>query len=167
VTIVVKIRFPQTEYKSTINGTVATANAEQNPTAFKYYTKADGRVFLHPMSIMFKHPPASQDTPLIIFHTKVRTSKVFLRDATTIGVLPALLFGAATGPVIIHHEHGEIRSGDGFIVAKAWSKVAVLINGIKKEMEILFQAKINDPSLKIWEADIVRVIDILINDIYF
>jgi hypothetical protein len=54
-------------------------------------TRGDGEVSLHPTSICFGLP--SFEHRFLLYHEKVRTTKVYIRDATMVGAYPLLLFG--------------------------------------------------------------------------
>lgn len=48
-------------------------------------------VGLHPASVLYNAPKFSQ--PFLVFHEKVKTSQVFVRDATSVSPFALLLFG--------------------------------------------------------------------------
>lgn len=83
-------------------------------------TKGDGEVSLHPTSICFGLP--SFEHRFLLFHEKVRTTKVYIRDATMVGPYPLLLFG---GKVKVDHERA-VATCDDWIHFRAAPRVAVL-----------------------------------------
>lgn len=60
-------------------GTVQRANTAKE---YKMYDLREGRVFLHPASVLFEE--ATWKSPFLVYFNKHMTSKVFLRDATEV-----------------------------------------------------------------------------------
>jgi ATP-dependent RNA helicase DHX36 len=83
-------------------------------------TKGDGEVSLHPTSICFN--VQSFEHRFLLFHEKMRTTKVYIRDATMVGPYPLLLFG---GKVKVDHERA-MATCDNWIHFRAAPRVAVL-----------------------------------------
>jgi ATP-dependent RNA helicase DHX36 len=83
-------------------------------------TRNDGDVSIHPSSLNFSSPHFHHK--FVLFHEKVRTTKVYLRDTTMVGGYPLLLFA---GKVTVNHERGTINI-DNWIEFKAPLRVAVL-----------------------------------------
>ncbi|KAJ3025104.1 ATPdependent RNA helicase, partial [Rhizophlyctis rosea] len=86
---VARISLPEKRFEETAHGTV---EVECKPEEIRYYTPSDGRVFLHPSSINFTSTNYQKD-PFLMYLMKVETSTVFLRDSTSVGVWPVLMFG--------------------------------------------------------------------------
>ena len=86
-----------------------------------------------------------------MFNTKVKTSKVFIRDASMIDPFALLLFG---GDVIVKHDQRKI-SVDGPWPQKDWvqfdadARVGVLIRELRTAMSVLFSRKVDDPDYQI------------------
>lgn len=62
-------------------------------------------------SIQVRH----YDSPYLVYHEKVKTSRVFIRDCSMVCVYPMVLFGG--GQVNVDLQHGEfiISLDDGWI----------------------------------------------------
>ena len=58
---------------------------------YKFKTRSDGYVHVHPSSVC--HSASSFDSPYLVFHEKVKTSKVFIREMSMVPVYPMILFG--------------------------------------------------------------------------
>ena len=87
-----QILTPKAKYKATAAGAVL---KPFTPDDIKFRTKADGYVNIHPSSVNGK---AGQfDTPYLVYHEKVRTSRVFVRELSMVPVYPMVLFGGADG----------------------------------------------------------------------
>lgn len=59
-----------------------TVQRENTAKEFKLYDLRDGRVFLHPASVLFG--ATAWKSPFLVYFHKHMTSKVFLRDATEV-----------------------------------------------------------------------------------
>jgi len=57
----------------------------------RLFTEQEGRVFLHPSSCLFKDNRYSGG--FVVFHDRLKSTKLYLMDATTSAALPILLFG--------------------------------------------------------------------------
>lgn len=103
----------------------------------------DGAVQMHPGSVLFSE--ASLPSPFLVYHEKVKTSAVFVRDATMITPLQLLLFG---GEVAVQHETGTVTV-DGWIAFNAKAKVAVLTRRLREKLRELLSAKVERPDLDV------------------
>ena len=117
-------------------------------------TKGDGVVSLHPTSVVFGSPAFR--ARFLLFHEKVKTTKVYLRDATLVGAYPLLLFG---GKIEVDHARAAATC-DGWIRFRAAPRVAVLFKNLRKELDATLMRKIADPSLDVdaASAGLVRTI---------
>ncbi|PCH34268.1 nucleoside triphosphate hydrolase protein [Wolfiporia cocos MD-104 SS10] len=109
-----------------------TVQRENTAKEFKFYDQ-DGRVFLHPASILFGE--ATWKSPFLTYFQKQATTKVYLRDATEVPVYGLLLFG---GPVTVHHIGGGLTVGnDGAAIKlKASPRIGVLVNQLRRLLDI-------------------------------
>ena len=100
-----------------------------------------GRVFIHPSSILFSE--SGFKSGYLAYFGKAETSKVFLRDATEVGLLSTplaaanwqvplyglLLFG---GSITINHWAGGIMLGkDGHVRMRAATRIGVLCSQLR------------------------------------
>jgi ATP-dependent RNA helicase DHX36 len=119
-------------------------------------TKRDGVVSLHPTSVVFGAETSDHKKRFLLFHEKVKTTKVYLRDATLVGAYPLLLFG---GKVEVDHARAKATC-DGWIKFRAAPRVAVLFKNLRRELDATLMRKIADPSLDVdaESAGLVRTI---------
>ena len=110
------------------------------------------RVFLHPSSVNFSQ--RDYYSQWIVYYEKVKTSKVFLRDSTMIPPYALLLMA---GNIEIQHARDKLLV-DGWMYFSAPTRVGVLIRELRREMDALLSAKINDPHLDISGSPVVSVI---------
>lgn len=109
----------------------------------KIITKGDGEVSLHPTSVVFGAPEFL--SRFLVFHEKVKTTKVYLRDASLISPYPLLLFG---GKITVDHER-QIATCDKWIRFRASARVAVLFKNLKKELDQVLMRKIAQPDMRV------------------
>ncbi|XP_072534065.1 putative ATP-dependent RNA helicase DHX57 isoform X2 [Salminus brasiliensis] len=140
---VVQVRSPQGKYKLTSKGAV---KMQPKAEELRFLTKNDGAVHIHPSSVNFtvRH----YDSPYLVYHEKVKTSRVFIRDCSMVCVYPMVLFGG--GQVNVELQHGEfiISLDDGWIrFAAASHQVAELVKELRWELDQLLEEKIKNPSI--------------------
>ena len=115
-----------------------------------------GRVFIHPSSILFSE--SGFKSGYLAYFAKAETSKVFLRDATEVGVLfmweastalmspqvplyGLLLFG---GAITVNHWQGGIMLGkDGHVRMKAATRIGVLCSQLRSVQKSVQPIKIS------------------------
>ncbi|KAI0673812.1 P-loop containing nucleoside triphosphate hydrolase protein [Trametes maxima] len=109
-----------------------TVQRENSAREYRLYDGRDGRVFLHPASVLFG--ATAWRAPFVAYFQKQMTSKVFLRDATEVPIYALLLFG---GPVTVNHIGGGLTVGskDCFIKLKAWPRIGVLVNHLRRLLD--------------------------------
>ncbi|XP_068088296.1 putative ATP-dependent RNA helicase DHX57 isoform X2 [Hyperolius riggenbachi] len=107
---VVQVRTPEGKFQATRAGAVKMAPKAEE---IKFVTKNDGYVNIHPSSINYQE--RGFDSPYFVYHEKIKTSRVFVRDCSMVSVYPLVLFGG--GQVNIELRKGEfhISLDDGWI----------------------------------------------------
>jgi ATP-dependent RNA helicase DHX57 len=85
----------------------------------------------HPASILFSEP--NLKLGYVTYFHKAETSKPFLFDATEIPLFALLLFG---GSVTVNHFAGGLMVGkNGTIRMKAWARIGVLVNQVRRLLD--------------------------------
>lgn len=136
---IVKVHLPDTKYDKVLSGTV---EREKEAREIRFYTKDDGRVFIHPSSMLFS--VTNYAPPFLTYFSKMATSKTFLRDGTEIPLYAILLFG---GMVKVDHRNRGLSVGaDGWIKMRAWARIGTLVHQLRWLLNSLLDAKIEDPS---------------------
>ncbi|KXS10462.1 P-loop containing nucleoside triphosphate hydrolase protein [Gonapodya prolifera JEL478] len=155
---ILKIRHPETIYTQTLSGAFA---QDPKPNQFRFFSRDQGRVFLHPSSINFGQFKYETDA-FACYNSLVNTSKVFARDVTVVSSgWSILLFGGHIG---VDHGAGLVRV-NGWIVMRSFARIGVLANGLRKALDRVLAEKIEDPTRDIHENDAVRlIVNILAND---
>lgn len=107
---------------------------------------AKGEVGIHPSSINSKLGSGGAGSssamapafPFLVFHEKVRTSRVFVRDSTVVAPAALLLFG---GAIDVHHASGRV-SLDGWLWLRASAQTAVLYKRLRAALDAALDARI-------------------------
>ena len=89
--------------------------------------------------------PRSSSSRFLIYNEVVKTSKVYLRDSTTVSPQVLLLFG---GKLVVHHEKEAISLAidkKRWLHFKAPRKVATVVKLLRRETEELLLRKITHP----------------------
>lgn len=76
---IAQISFPDKKFASSMTGTV---EVDPDARTIKYFNQENGRVFIHPGSILFSAQNYTGAAAYLSYFTKMATSKVFIRDLT-------------------------------------------------------------------------------------
>lgn len=122
-------------------------------------SQTEDRVFIHPSSALFT--TGNYNCPWLVYHSMVKTSKPFLRDATECSAYALLLFG---GQLDVQARNDVIVI-DNWVKLSANARIGALIHGLRSRMDDLLEKKIKDPSLRISETPEMRlIVKLLITD---
>jgi ATP-dependent RNA helicase DHX57 len=153
------IKKPQQQYEQTSSGTLAVL---PKPNEIKFFTKNEGRVFIHPSSMLFKE--CKYDEPLLVYGSMVSTSKVFLRDCTAASAVALLMMG---GELELKHDGNTLVINN--IRFRAFPRItgipfnAVLINGARVLLDKLLEQKIHSPEKDVIDTEIGNVLMALLS----
>ncbi|XP_003908583.2 putative ATP-dependent RNA helicase DHX57 isoform X1 [Papio anubis] len=140
---VVQVKSPEGKFQKTSTGAV---RMQPKSAELKFVTKNDGYVHIHPSSVNYQ--VRHFDSPYLLYHEKIKTSRVFIRDCSMVSVYPLVLFGG--GQVNVQLQRGEfvVSLDDGWIRFVAAShQVAELVKELRCELDQLLQDKIKNPSI--------------------
>ncbi|PIO38190.1 hypothetical protein AB205_0072480, partial [Aquarana catesbeiana] len=140
---VVQVRAPEGKFQMTRSGTMKMPSKAEE---MKFVTKNDGYVHIHPSSINYQ--VRNFDSPYLVYHEKIKTSRVFVRDCSMVSVYPLILFGG--GQVNVELRKGDflISMDDGWIRFVAAShQIAELVKELRSELDQLLQDKIKNPTM--------------------
>uniref|UniRef100_A0A3P9JZU0 Putative ATP-dependent RNA helicase DHX57 n=1 Tax=Oryzias latipes TaxID=8090 RepID=A0A3P9JZU0_ORYLA len=140
---VVQVRAPQGNFKMTSTGAM-----KMHPKAneLRFATKKDGYVNVHPSSV--NYTVRHYDSPYLVYHEKVKTSRVFIRDCSMVSVYPLVLLGGGQMDVELRRGEFVISLDDGWIqFAAASHQVAELMKELRWELDKLLEDKIKNPSM--------------------
>ncbi|TPX60790.1 hypothetical protein PhCBS80983_g01504 [Powellomyces hirtus] len=117
--------------------------------------RGNEEVFIHPTSINFRkpHPPGT----FLAYHEKVKTSKVYIRDASAVPAAAVAFFGGSLGPYE-PRGGGLLPMDDGWLRFRAHNpKIAAVVRAARVALDELLQEKIRDPSA-MFEGELVTCI---------
>ncbi|XP_066122541.1 putative ATP-dependent RNA helicase DHX57 [Saccopteryx bilineata] len=140
---VVQVKSPEGKFQKTSTGAV---RMQPKSEELKFVTKNDVYVHIHPSSVNYQ--VRHFDSPYLLYHEKIKTSRVFIRDCSMVSVYPLVLFGG--GQVNVQLQRGEfvVSLDDGWIRFVAAShQVAELVKELRCELDQLLQDKIKNPSM--------------------
>ncbi|XP_029317608.1 LOW QUALITY PROTEIN: putative ATP-dependent RNA helicase DHX57 [Cottoperca gobio] len=140
---VVQVRAPQGNYKMTSKGAM---KMQPKASELRFMTKDDGCVHVHPSSV--NYTVRHYNSPYLVYHEKVKTSRIFIRDCSMVSVYPLVLFGGGQVNMELHKGEFVISLDDGWIrFAAASHQVAELVKELRWELDQLLEDKIRNPSM--------------------
>merc|ERR1719357_137770 len=140
---IVKVLTPEAKYKQTAAGAMF---KPPEPEDLKFKTSEDGYIHLHPSSITAR--VAHFETPYLVFHEKVKTSRVFVREVSMVPMYPMVLFGGTGVDVVMQRGQFVISLEEGWIKFICDThQIAELLKEMRLELENLLEEKISSPNL--------------------
>jgi len=135
---ITRVVLPKASFERVQAGTV---QKDHEAREVKIFDRRGARVFLHPGSTLFVN--TLWKSPFAAYFSRQETSKVFLRDATEVPLYGLLLFG---GKVVSDPLKGGLTV-DGWIKMRAWSRIGVLANQLRRCLDHLLSKSIEGASL--------------------
>ncbi|KAJ5690587.1 hypothetical protein N7462_004979 [Penicillium macrosclerotiorum] len=137
---VAQISFPDKKFASSVTGTV---EVDPDARTIKYFNQENGRVFIHPSSILFSAQGYPSSVAYMAYFTKMATSKTFIRDLTPFNAYSLLLFcGSITLDTM-----GRGLLVDGWLRLRGWARIGVLVSRLRTMLDESLQARIDNPTL--------------------
>lgn len=103
----------------------------------------DQEVFIHPASINYTTNDWS--CPWLVYHERVHTSQVFVRDCTEVSPFALLLFG---GRISVQAGQGRIAVDD-WVRFEAIGRIAALVNKLRQRLDAMLWEKIQNPRVDV------------------
>ena len=141
---VVQILSPETKYMQTAGGAIVKPPSAED---LKFRTKEDGYVNIHPSSVNAK--ASYYENAYMVYHEKVKTSRVFVRELSMVPIYPMVLYGGGDG-IKVQLQRGKfvLSMEDGWIKFVTEShKVAECLKEMRSELDQLLEDKIREPTL--------------------
>ncbi|TRM66280.1 P-loop containing nucleoside triphosphate hydrolase protein [Schizophyllum amplum] len=139
---VARVRAPRAKFDAVAAGAVQRDAAARE---FAFFDMRDERVWLHPGSTLFGE--ARWAAPFAAYFSRVKTGKVYVREVTEAPTYALLLFG---GHVSVDAVRGALTVGDrdreGFIRLKAWARIGVLVNHLRRLLDARLLLCVEDTS---------------------
>ncbi|XP_015273563.1 PREDICTED: putative ATP-dependent RNA helicase DHX57 [Gekko japonicus] len=143
---VVQVKIPDGKYQKTSAGAV---KMKPKPGELQFVTKNEGYVHIHPSSVNYQ--TRHFESPYLVYHEKIKTSRVFIRDCSMVSVYPLILFGGGRINVQLQKSEFVVSLDDGWIRFVAAShQVAELVKELRCELDQLLQDKIKNPSMDLF-----------------
>ncbi|XP_026143566.1 ATP-dependent DNA/RNA helicase DHX36 [Carassius auratus] len=121
-------------------------HSKKRPMPVKVYTKADGKVCIHPKSVNAEETQFHYTW--LIYHLKMKTTSIFLYDCTEVSPFSLLFFG---GDVSIQKDQDqETIAVDVWIIFQSPARIAHLVKDLRKELDVLLEEKIKSPHPVVW-----------------
>uniref|UniRef100_A0A673N6K0 ATP-dependent DNA/RNA helicase DHX36 n=1 Tax=Sinocyclocheilus rhinocerous TaxID=307959 RepID=A0A673N6K0_9TELE len=121
-------------------------HSKKRPMPVKVYTKADGKVCIHPKSVNAEETQFHYTW--LIYHLKMKTTSLFLYDCTEVSPFSLLFFG---GDISIQRDQDqETIAVDEWIVFQSPARIAHLVKDLRKELDVLLEEKIKNPRPVVW-----------------
>lgn len=145
---VVRVQHPEKKYVQTEGGSVVKVAAAKE---LRYHTRHDGRVFIHPSSMVFS--VGHYESPWLVYSEKVKTSKVFVRECSMVPAYGLLLFG---GGISVKHKEQTIAV-DEWLEFEAPARIGLLIRELRSKLDTLLMQKLKNPRLDVGSSSEVSV----------
>jgi len=138
---IVKVLTPEQKYMATATGAMA---KPPRPEDLKFKTAEDGYVNIHPGSATAK--VTRFETPYLVFHEKVKTSRVFVREVSMVPMYPLVLFGGTSMEVVMHRGQFVVSLEEGWMkFITDTHQIAELLKEIRVELDNVLEDKIATP----------------------
>ncbi|KAE8318094.1 P-loop containing nucleoside triphosphate hydrolase protein [Aspergillus transmontanensis] len=136
---IAQISFPDKKFMSSVTGTV---EVDPDARTIKYFNQENGRVFIHPSSLLFSAQSYPGSAAYLSYFTKMATSKVFIRDLTPFNAYSLLLFCGS----IDLDTTGRGLIVDGWLRLRGWARIGVLVSRLRMMVDEIIAAQIDNPA---------------------
>ncbi|ORY45130.1 P-loop containing nucleoside triphosphate hydrolase protein [Rhizoclosmatium globosum] len=127
---------------------------EPSAQALKLTVKGGDPVFIHP-TLWYNWKVGRYPSQFLMFHEKVKTSKVYIRDCSCVSPFALAFFG---GKLTWDKRQRLLNLDDGWIRFAAVHKEAAIIEATRTAFDELLQMKIESPELDVSTTDLVKEI---------
>eukprot|EP00898_Chlorokybus_atmophyticus_P002355 jgi/Chlat1/311/Chrsp1S03185 len=139
---VVRVQAPETTYKATEGGNVA---KEAKAKEVKFYTRDDGRVFIHPSSVIFNI--GTFESAWLVYSEKVKAQagdKVYVRECSMVPAYSLLLFTGSS--VSVQHESSIVAVDNGWVRFEAPARIGALVRALRAKVDQILLDKVANPA---------------------
>ncbi|KAF2205671.1 DEAD/DEAH box helicase-like protein [Delitschia confertaspora ATCC 74209] len=150
---IARIQLPDKKFAASVSGAV-----ELDPEArtIKYFNADNGRVFVHPSSILFDAQTFPSNASFMAYFAKMQTSKVFVKELTPFNAYTLLMFAGK----IELDTLGRGLLVEGWLRVRGWARIGVLVSRLRGMLDKVLERKSAEPG---WDmcaeegvVDIVR-----------
>lgn len=146
-----RIQMPDKKYIASMSGA-----KELDPEAktIKYFNQENGRVFVHPSSVLFDAQSFSGAATFVGYFTKMETSKTFIRDLTPLNAYGLLLFG---GPIEVETSGAGLLV-DGWLKLRGWARIGVLASRLRVLVDDELRRRIDSSGSQVHDGSLFDVV---------
>jgi ATP-dependent RNA helicase DHX57 len=150
---IARIQLPDKKFAAGIAGAV-----ELDPEAreIKYYNQENGRVFVHPSSILFSSQTFPSNAAFVAYFNKMATSKIFVRDITPFNAYSLLMFAGSIKVDTL----GRGLVIDEWIRLRGWARIGVLVSRLRGMLDRVLEGMVREPGkgMSVREQEVVNVV---------
>ncbi|KAI1175456.1 DEAD/DEAH box helicase [Nemania sp. FL0916] len=152
---IARIQFPDKKFAASVSGAV-----ELDPEArtIKYFTRENGRVFIHPSSALFDCQNFTGNAAFVSYFTMISTSKIFIRDLTPFNAFTLLLFSGGIDLDTL----GRGLVVDGWLRLRGWARIGVLVSRLRGMVDNVIAMKVNNPQMDVRNNEVIKMVAKLI-----
>ncbi|KAF2272656.1 DEAD/DEAH box helicase-like protein [Westerdykella ornata] len=136
-----RIQLPDKKYAASMAGAV---ELDYEARTIKYFNQENGRVFVHPSSILFDAQTFPMNAAFIAYFNKMATSKVFIRDLTPFNAYSLLMFAGTISVDTL----GRGLVVDEWVRLRGWARIGVLVSRLRGMFDKVLERKVREPG---WE----------------
>lgn len=142
---IVKIMTPEKTFIQTAAGAMPKTS---NSRDIRFKTRLDGFVAIHPSSVNID--VGDFQSPFLVFHEKIKTSRIYIRECSMVPMFPLVLFSGSDLRIELHGGEFLVLLEEGWIILKAHNhEIAEMIQCLRIELFKLLEEKIKDPCLNL------------------
>jgi ATP-dependent RNA helicase DHX57 len=150
---IARIQLPDKKFAAGIAGAV-----ELDPEAreIKYFNQENGRVFVHPSSILFSSQTFPSNAAFVAYFNKMATSKIFIRDITPFNAYSLLMFAGQIQVDTL----GRGLVIDEWIRLRGWARIGVLVSRLRSMLDRVLEGMVREPGkgMSAREQEVVSVV---------
>jgi ATP-dependent RNA helicase DHX57 len=150
---IARIQLPDKKFAAGIAGAV-----ELDPEAreIKYFNQENGRVFVHPSSILFSSQTFPSNAAFVAYFNKMATSKIFIRDITPFNAYSLLMFAGSIQVDTL----GRGLVIDEWIRLRGWARIGVLVSRLRGMLDRVLEGMVKEPGkgMSAREQEVVSVV---------
>ncbi|KAL5119948.1 putative ATP-dependent RNA helicase ucp12 [Pleosporales sp. CAS-2024a] len=154
---IARIQLPDKKFAAGIAGAV-----ELDPEAreIKYFNQENGRVFVHPSSILFSSQTFPSNAAFVAYFNKMATSKIFIRDITPFNAYSLLMFAGKIQVDTL----GRGLVIDEWIRLRGWARIGVLVSRLRGMLDRVLEGMVKEPGkgMSAREQEVVAVVRSLV-----
>jgi HrpA-like RNA helicase len=150
---IARIQLPDKKFAAGIAGAV---ELDMEARTIKYFNADNGRVFVHPSSILFDAQTFPSNASFIAYFNKMATSKVFIRELTPFNAYSLLMFA---GDIKVD-TLGRGLVVDEWVRLRGWARIGVLVQRLRAMLDMVLEKKAREPGWVVGgrEGEVVELV---------